>query len=178
MFRLHIRLGSNNQVLNLSSQGAYLKISFFLWSHLAFQAIFSFNCNLYMTVSLLKYESFNSSMHFSPKKLRYIYTKGPCTQIFFLGGGVPHPFLSKCMLRMIKRRKSNLIQFFYDGRKFQRQCVNVIDTLWGHTSFLTYKNFGQEFWTLTVNEMLELPRCLSLVFSTIGMWYPAAPHYW
>ncbi len=40
-----------------------------------------------MTVSLLKYESFNSSMHFSQKKWKYIYTKGPCTQIFFCGGG-------------------------------------------------------------------------------------------
>ncbi len=26
---------------------------------------------------------------------------------------IPHPFLSKCMLRMRKRRKSNLIQIFF-----------------------------------------------------------------
>ncbi len=32
-------------------------------------------------------------------------------------------------------------EFFYDGRKFQRQCVNVIDTTWGHIYFLTYENF-------------------------------------
>ncbi len=32
-------------------------------------------------------------------------------------------------------------EFFYDGRKFQRQCVNVIDTTWGHIYFSTCENF-------------------------------------
>ncbi len=38
--------------------------------------------------------------------------------------------------------------FFYDGWKFRRQCVNVIDTTWGHIYFLTWENFRQEFRTL------------------------------
>ncbi len=52
-----------------------------------------------------------------------------------------HPFLSKCMLRMLKRRNSNLIRIFYDGRKFRRQCVNVIDTTWGHIYFFNVRKF-------------------------------------
>ncbi len=47
------------------------------------------------------------------------------------------------MLQMRKCRKSNLIRvFFYDGRKFRRKCVNVIDTTWGLIYFLTCENFG------------------------------------
>ncbi len=48
------------------------------------------------------------------------------------------------MQRMRKRRKSNLIQifFFFDGRKFRRQCASVIDTTWGRIYFLTWENFG------------------------------------
>ncbi len=51
------------------------------------------------------------------------------------------PF-SKCMLQMQKGRKSNLIPIFLAGRKFRRQCANVIDTTWGHIYFLTCKNVG------------------------------------
>ncbi len=43
---------------------------------------------------------------------------------------------------MQKGRKSNLIPIFLAGRKFRRQCANVIDTTWGHIYFLTCKNFG------------------------------------
>ncbi len=50
--------------------------------------------------------------------------------------------LWKCLLRMQKMQKSNLIQFFYDGRKFQRQYVNMTDTTRGHIYFLTCENFG------------------------------------
>ncbi len=32
--------------------------------------------------------------------------------------------------------------FFYDGRKFWRQYVNVIETTWGRIYFLTCENFG------------------------------------
>ncbi len=34
-------------------------------------------------------------------------------------------------------------EFFYDGRKFRRQCVNMIDTTWGCIYFLTCKHFGR-----------------------------------
>ncbi len=30
----------------------------------------------------------------------------------------------------------------FDGWKFQRQCVNMIDTKWGPIYFLMYENFG------------------------------------
>ncbi len=72
-------------------------------------------------------------------------SKGHCTlslkfpHAFFR---ITHPFLSKCMLRMRKRSKSNLFRIFYDGRKFRRQCVNLIDTTWGRIYFLTCENFG------------------------------------
>ncbi len=36
-------------------------------------------------------------------------------------------------------------EFSYDGQKFQRQCVNMIDTTWGRIYFLTCEYFGQEF---------------------------------
>ncbi len=72
-------------------------------------------------------------------------TKGHCT----LSLKFPHaffrihlPFLSKCMLRMQKRRKSNLIRIVFDGRKFRRQCTNVTDTTLGRIYFLTCENFG------------------------------------
>ncbi len=35
----------------------------------------------------------------------------------------------------------------YDRRKFQRQCVIVIDTTWGRICFLTCKSFSWEFRT-------------------------------
>ncbi len=41
-----------------------------------------------------------------------------------------------------KCRKSNLIRIFFDGRNFQRQCANVIDTTWARISFFTCKNFN------------------------------------
>ncbi len=41
--------------------------------------------------------------------------------------------------------------YFYDERKFRRQCVNVIDTMWGHIYFLTCTNFGWEFRTQCAN---------------------------
>ncbi len=72
---------------------------------------------------------------------------------FFFGGGggggvrIRHPFLSKCLLRMRKHRKSNLVRFFYDGRKFRRQCVNVIDTMWGRIYFPTCENFRRKIQT-------------------------------
>ncbi len=37
--------------------------------------------------------------------------------------------------------------FFYDGQKFWRQCVNVIDITWGRIYFSTYENFGWKFRT-------------------------------
>ncbi len=48
---------------------------------------------------------------------------------------------------MRKRKKSNLIRNFFDGRKFRRQCANVIDTTWGRIYFLTCENFRRKFRT-------------------------------
>ncbi len=71
------------------------------------------------------------------------------TYVFYFFFHIRHPFLSQCLLRMRKRRKSNLIQkMFYDGWKFRRQCVNVIDTTRGRIYFLTFKKFGQKIWTV------------------------------
>ncbi len=35
-------------------------------------------------------------------------------------------------------------KFFYDWRKFRRQCVNMIDTTWGRIYFSTCENFGRK----------------------------------
>ncbi len=85
----------------------------------------------------------NWSERFS-KELRPLHTEYEMFACVFPFFRIPHPFLSKCMQRMRKRRKSNLIQKCFDGRKFWRQCANVIDTTWGRIYFLTCENFG--FW--------------------------------
>ncbi len=42
-------------------------------------------------------------------------------------------------------------KFFYDGRKFRRQCANVIDITWGRIYFSTCENFGLSVqWPLDV----------------------------
>ncbi len=60
--------------------------------------------------------------------LRPLHTEYEIFACVFPFFRIPHPFLSKRMQRMRKRRKSNLIRIFFDGRKFRRQCANVIDT--------------------------------------------------
>ncbi len=80
--------------------------------------------------------------------------KGHCTQSpkfllavfhFFV---FPIPSYQNGMQRMRKRRKFNLIWFFFDAWKFRSQCANVIDTTWGRIWFLTCKNFGRKFLTV------------------------------
>ncbi len=92
-----------------------------------------------------------------------LHTEGHCTpspkfsHAFFL---IPHPFLSKCMQQMRKCRKSNLIRIFFYGRKFRRQCANVIDTTWGRIYFLTCKKFIRNFRTQcaeTFRLLLSIP---------------------
>ncbi len=70
-----------------------------------------------------------------------------------------HPFLYKFMLRMRKRWS----EFSYDGRKFRRQCVNVIDITWGRIYFLTCKNFGLRVqWPQSEHFVINhLPPCRS-----------------
>ncbi len=93
--------------------------------------------------------------------------KGHCTlspkfsHAFFR---IPHPFLSKCMQRMRKCRKSNLIRIFFDDWKFRRQCANVIDTTWGRIYFLTCEHFGRKFRT-------QCAETLTLLSSRNVDWY-------
>ncbi len=43
----------------------------------------------------------------------------------FYGGSERSKYLSKCLPRMRKTQKNRTrSEFFYDGRKFRRQCVN------------------------------------------------------
>ncbi len=79
--------------------------------------------------------------HMTLEDLRPLHTESEIFACVFPFFRILHPFLSKCMQRMRKRRKSNLIQIFFDGRKFRRQCANVIDTTWGRIYFLTCENF-------------------------------------
>ncbi len=57
---------------------------------------------------------------------------------------------------MRKRRKSNLIQFFYDGQKFRRHYLNVIDTTRGRIYFLMCEKFGREFQTQCAKTLIQL----------------------
>ncbi len=50
--------------------------------------------------------------------LRPLHTESEIFTCVFQFFHIAHPFLSKCMQRMRKRRKSNLIWIFFDGRKF------------------------------------------------------------
>ncbi len=66
----------------------------------------------------------------------------------FYGGSELSKHLSKCLPRMRKTQKIEPDpNFFYDGRKFQRQCVNVIDITWGRIYFSTCENFGRKIRT-------------------------------
>ncbi len=49
------------------------------------------------------------------------------------------------MLATDAKTQKNQTDFFYDRRKFQRQSVNVNDTVWGRIYFSTCKYFGQNF---------------------------------
>ncbi len=44
-----------------------------------------------------------------------------------------------------KCKKSNPIRIFFDGRKFRRQCVNVIDITWGRIYFQRAKISDKKF---------------------------------
>ncbi len=45
--------------------------------------------------------------------LRPLHTETKIVACIFPFFHIPHPLLSKCMLRMRKRRKANLIQIFF-----------------------------------------------------------------
>ncbi len=96
-------------------------------------------CVIVKTVSLSVTSSFSCVKFNIASNL----TKSHCTpsskfsRAFF---HICHPFPSKCMLQMRKRRKSNLIWiFFYDRRKFRRQCINVIDNVRSYLFFTVRK---------------------------------------
>ncbi len=63
------------------------------------------------------------------------------------GGG--STLIVKTPLKMFATDAKNAakIRFVYNGRKFQRQCVNMIDTSCVYI-FSTCVNFRREFWTL------------------------------
>ncbi len=57
-------------------------------------------------------------------------------------------------------------EFFYDGRKFRRQCVNVIDTTWGRIYFSTCENFGRKIRTrcaMALNLKLVISVCVCVL---------------
>ncbi len=49
-------------------------------------------------------------------------------------------------------------KLYYDGRKFCRRCVNVIDITWGHIYFSTCKHFRRNFRT-RCNDLKVWPCC-------------------
>ncbi len=113
------------------------------YEHLSLRVLFVF------TQTLKPRVFFIVSKHLSQKyylvlheHLRPLHTKSEICTCGFPFFSILHPFLLKWMLQMQNRRKSNLIRMFCDGRKFRRQCVNVIFTTWGRIYFSTCENFG------------------------------------
>ncbi len=55
----------------------------------------------------------------------------------------------KTPLKMLATDAKNLTrsEFFYDGRKFRRQCANVIDITWGRIYFSMCEHFGRKIRT-------------------------------
>ncbi len=85
----------------------------------------------------LLYSFYSIYLYHSPTDLRSLHTESEIFESVF-------QYSPSCMQ---KRRKSNLIRIFFDGRKFRRQCANVFDTTWGRINFLTCGNFRQKFRT-------------------------------
>ncbi len=73
------------------------------------------------------------------------------------GGSELSKHLSKCLPLMQKTPKIEPDpNFFYDGRKFQRQCVNLINITWGRNYFSTCEQFGLSVqWPLFSNNMFK-----------------------
>ncbi len=66
------------------------------------------------------------------------------------------------MLATDAKNAENLTRynFFYDWRKFRRQCVNMIDTTWGRIYFSTCENFGLSVqWPLHIIEAKKRTQC-------------------
>ncbi len=57
---------------------------------------------------------------------------------------------------------------FCDGRKFRRQCVNVIVTMWGRIYFSTCEYFGRKFQTPCAETLKEN----ATVFPYSNMFFP------
>ncbi len=75
----------------------------------------------------------------------------------------------KTLLKMLATDAKNVeiktrFEFFHDGRKFRRQCVNVIDITWGRFYFLTCKNFGQNWCAMTFSWILEVTLALATMW--------------
>ncbi len=63
------------------------------------------------------------------KGLRSLHTESEISECIFHFFRIRHPFLSCMYATDAKMQKLEPDpNFFYDGRMFQRQCVNVIDT--------------------------------------------------
>ncbi len=75
--------------------------------------------------------------------------------VYLYGGSERSKHLSKCLPQMQKIQKIEPDpNFFYDEWKFLRQCVNVIDTIWGRIYFLTCGNFGLQ-WPLLLKVFIS-----------------------
>lgn len=87
-------------------------------------------CTLKNKYDLMFGQSHLRSLHIEPEFFMFFFfLHFICTR---------HPFLSKCLWQMRKCRFffCFILIFFYDKRKFWRQCENVIDTTWGCIYFV------------------------------------------
>ncbi len=108
---------------------------------------------------------FNIIFECSKMWLRSLHTES----VFFFFFRIRHPFLSKCLLRMQKRRKSNLIQKKFMTDESFVGSVNMTDTTWGHIYFLTCENFGREYQTQCARTYTHTDACVFFFFS-IQFW--------
>ncbi len=74
--------------------------------------------------------------------------------VHLYGGSELSKHLSKYLLRMRKMEKNRTrSKFFYDGWKFRRQCVNVIDITWGRIYFFNVQIFRTIFSDSVCNDL-------------------------
>ncbi len=103
-----------------------------------------------MTLTIKSAWNENSPYLFPKCRLRPLHTESEIIMCFSVFSYCPS-FPIKFMQQMRKRRKSNLIRFFFDGRTFRRQCANVIDNARSYLFFNVRKFRTQCVETFTVN---------------------------
>ncbi len=110
--------------------------SFFIWTHLEKFSVTSLAHQWMLCSEWVPSESVSKQLikNITVKIIAH-WVQNVCVR--FSVFSYSSSLLSKCMLRIRKRRISKPSQLFHDRRKFRRHCVNTIDTTtWGRIYLL------------------------------------------